>query len=135
MSSGALPTWLGVVHRICYLPPESTAPITTRGGLSQASVVSDVRVNKCLFTCVVRSRRGVPGAERGGVRRVDGGVAGGVVARVAAGRAGAPRHGRAARPQARAAGRRPLPRRRAPRLRHDRGNFLLSDNTFIVCSF
>lgn len=69
----------------------------------------------------VRSRRGVPGGERGGVRRVDGGVAGGVVALGAGGGAGAARHGRHARPQAGAARHRPLPGRRAPALRHDRG--------------
>ncbi|XP_046977468.1 translation initiation factor IF-2-like isoform X2 [Vanessa cardui] len=69
----------------------------------------------------LRGGRGVPGRERGGVRRVDGHVAGGVVAQRARGRAGAPRRGPAARPQARAARRRALPRRGAPALRHDRG--------------
>lgn len=63
----------------------------------------------------------MPGAERGGVRGVDGGVAGPLVAHGAAGRAGATRDRLAARHQARAARHGALQGRRAPAVRHDRG--------------
>lgn len=71
--------------------------------------------------CLVCGRRGMPGAERGWVRCVDGNIAGALVAHVVAGRACAARDRPAARHQACAARHGSLQGHRAPALRHDRG--------------
>lgn len=89
-----------------------------------ASQSQRINCKKHPLSLPVRGGGGVPGGERGGVRRVDGGHAAAVVAARAAGGAGAPRHGPAARHQARAARHRTLPGRRQAHIRHDRGTSL-----------